>query len=108
MLHTFPLPHMPSPLPRRNRWVFMSFSFPNGGGLPESQAGRLPHCPFRGLLDVHCSLRPVRSLSPFGPFSIGSFNRFVASAAVPTATGWNDPCRVGFAPTGTVHLCTAH
>ena len=31
-----------------------------------------------------------------------------APAAVPIATGWNDICRVGLAPTGTVHLCTAH
>ena len=81
---------------------------PTAAAFPESQAGRLPHCPFRGLPGVHCSLRPVRSLSPYGPFSIRSFNRFVTSAAVPIATGWNDPCRVGFAPTGTVHLCTAH
>ena len=81
---------------------------PTAAAFPEYQAGRLPHCPFRGLLSVHCSLRPVRSLSPYGPFSIRSFNRFVTSAAVPIATGWNDICRVGFAPTGTVHLCTAH
>ena len=37
---------------------------PTAAAFPESQAGRLPHCPFRGLLSVHCSLRPVRSLNP--------------------------------------------
>ena len=31
--------------------------------FPESQAGRLPHCPFRGLLSVHYSLRPACSPS---------------------------------------------
>ena len=36
------------------------------------------------------------------------FSRFVTSTTVPIATGWNDPCRVGFAPTEAAHLCTAH
>ena len=39
VLHTTPLSHMPSPLPRRNRWVRTSFSFPNGGGLPRDVGG---------------------------------------------------------------------
>ena len=82
--------------------------FPNGGGLPEIQAGRLPHCPFRGLLSVHCTLRPMRSPSPLRTLYTRSFDRFVTSTAVPIATGWNDICRVGFAPTKVVHLCTAH
>lgn len=36
------------------------------------------------------------------------FNRFVTSAAASIATGWNDSCRMGFAPTGRPCLCTAH
>ena len=67
VLHTTPLSHMPSPLPRRNRWVPMSFASPTAAAFPEIQAGRLPHCPFRGLLSVHCTLRPVRLPSPYGP-----------------------------------------
>ena len=36
------------------------------------------------------------------------FSGFVASTAAPIATGWSDPCRVGFAPTEDVRLSTAH
>ena len=60
VLHTTPLSHMPSPLPRRNRWVPTSFASPTAAAFPEIQAGRLPHCPDQGLLSVHCTLRPVR------------------------------------------------
>ena len=108
VLHTTPLSHMPSPLPRRNRWVLSSFASPTAAAFPEIQAGRLPHCPFRGLLSVHCTLRPMRSPSPLRTLYTRSFDRFVSSTAVPIATGWNDICRVGFAPTEVVHLCTAH
>ena len=108
VLHTTPLSHMPSPLPRRNRWVPMSFASPTAAAFPELQAGRLPHYPFRGLLSVHCTLRPARSRSPLRTLYTRSFDRFVTSTAVPIATGWDDFCRVGFAPTEVVHLCTAH
>ena len=83
-------------------------SLPQRGGLPRNSGGRLPHCPFRGLLSVHCTLRPMRSPSPLRTLYTRSFDRFVSSTAVPIATGWNDICRVGFAPTEVVHLCTAH
>ena len=43
---------MPSPAPRRDRWVVRS-SRPATAAFPESQAGRLPCCLFRGLLGVH-------------------------------------------------------
>ncbi len=47
-----PCASMPSPLPRRDRWVLRS-SRPATAAFPESQAGRLPYCLFRGLLGVH-------------------------------------------------------
>ncbi len=76
--------------------------------FPVLQAGRLPHYPFRGLLSVHRTLlRPARSRSPLRTLT-RSFDRLVASTAVLVTTCWNDPCRVGFAPTEVVHLCTAH
>ena len=50
--------------PGGNRWVRASFSSPTAAAFPELQAGRLPHYPFRGLLSVHYTLRPMRSLSP--------------------------------------------
>ena len=36
---------------------------PTAAAFPVSQPGRLPHCPFPGLLGVHCTLRPMRSSS---------------------------------------------
>ena len=108
VLHTFPLRTCRRHYPGGTVGCSCRSPSPTAAAFPESQAGRLPHCPFRDLLGVHRSLRPVRSLSPFGPFSIRSFGSFVTSTTVPTATGWNDPCRVGLAPTETVHLCTAH
>ena len=47
-----PCASMPSPAPRRDRWVLRS-SRPATAAFPESQAGRLPCCLFRGLLGVH-------------------------------------------------------
>ena len=46
MLRTTPLSHMPSPPPRRNRWVRASFAFPNGGGLPRILGGAASALPF--------------------------------------------------------------
>ena len=63
-----PLSHMPSPLPRRNPGgtvgCLLRSSSPTAASFPVSQSGRLPHCPSRGLPGVHCSLRPMRSLTP--------------------------------------------
>jgi len=43
---------MPSPLPRRDRWMIRS-SRPAAAAFPKTQVGRLPHRVFRGLLSVH-------------------------------------------------------
>ena len=56
-----PSTRMPSPLPRRNRWVRTSFSFPNGGGLPRISGGSASALPFsrpaqRSLLVTACAL----------------------------------------------------
>ncbi len=48
----FPLPCMPTPLPRRNRWM-LSLSCPTTTAFPKNETGRLPRFPFRGLLSVH-------------------------------------------------------
>ena len=109
MLHTTPLSHMPSPLPRRNRWVPTSFSFPNGGGLPPDEDGSASALPFSrpAQRSLHVTAYTLAE-SLTDPFTPECFSRFVTSTTVPIATGWNDPCRVGFAPTEVVHLCTAH
>ncbi len=54
---------MLSPIPRRDRWVLTSLASPAMAAFREFWARRLPHYPFRGLLDVHCSLRPACSLN---------------------------------------------
>ena len=46
VLHTPPLSHIPPSLPRRNRWMRVSLSFPNGGGLPRIPAGSASALPF--------------------------------------------------------------
>ena len=56
-----PSTHMPSPLPRRNRWVLVSFAFPNGGGLPRISGGSASALPFsrparRSPLVTACAL----------------------------------------------------
>ena len=61
--HCFPLTRMLPSLPRRNRPVLASLASQPLATFPVYRAGRLPHWPFRGLLNVRCSLRPARSLS---------------------------------------------
>jgi hypothetical protein len=68
----FPYADMPSPLPRRDRWWDrVAPRKPATAAFPVGQLGRLPHWPFRGLLGVHCTLRPACSRShlkrPFTP-----------------------------------------
>jgi hypothetical protein len=53
VLPCHPLSCMPSSLPRRNRWVRVSLTSPPMTAFPVFQSGRLPHYPFRGLLNVH-------------------------------------------------------
>jgi hypothetical protein len=48
-----PLIDMPSPLPRRNNRLLVSLASPVMTAFPETQAGRLPHHPFWGLLSVY-------------------------------------------------------
>ena len=48
------------------------------------------------------------ALSPYFVTRLSEgFSHFVSSTAAPVASGWSR-CRVGLAPTGKRHLCTAH
>jgi hypothetical protein len=81
---------------------------PVTAAFPVSMAGRLPHQTFRGLLGVHSRYGlPARGAASTA-LSIRSFGSIVPSTAVPIATGWNDSCRVGIAPTEDRRLGTAH
>jgi hypothetical protein len=56
-------PHVPPSIPRRSVRVPLSLASPDVPAFPQSRLGRPPHCPFRGLLNVHYPLRPVCSPS---------------------------------------------
>ena len=105
-----PLPHMPPPLPRRNRSVLASPASRPLAAFPASVMGRLPHHSFRGLLGVHFALWPAWSLNrPWRPFVIGVLQPMsLPPSSAPTATGWGDRCRAGFAPAEEQRLVTAH
>ena len=78
-------------------------------GLP-LQGRRVGSCEtrFRGLLGVHVSYGlPARGVAR-ATLSTGGFGRIVTSPTAPIATGWNDSCRVGIAPTEDQRLGTAH
>lgn len=61
--------------------------------FPVIQAGRLPHYPFRGLLDVHFFFRITACVArgiAKAILSIEGSDGFVTSTAAPIASGWND------------------
>ena len=69
--HCLSLVHMPPPLPRRNRPMLTLLASRPLAAFPISQAGRLPHYPFRGLISIRM-LQHADSLSrPRRPFDIG-------------------------------------
>ena len=103
-----PLVCMLSPLPRWNCKVHPSLTTSAESAFPEILAGRLPHHVFRGLLGVRSRYGlHTRQVTFMTLYTEGS-SRFVASTAAPIATGWNESCRVGFAPTERPCLRTAH
>jgi hypothetical protein len=74
-------------------WDGLFQPFPAGpvaSAFPGTMAGRLPHFCFRGLLGVHCSLRPARSRGPSLALSIEGSGGFVTSTAAPIASGRSD------------------
>src|SRR5665213_1215812 len=85
-----------------------SLASPTMTAFPEIRAGRLPHHPFRGLLSVYSRYGLRTRQVPCRTLYTEGFSRFVTSTTAPIATGWSDSCRVGFAPTETPCLCTAH
>jgi hypothetical protein len=82
---------------------------PAKAAFPVIVAGRLPRWIFRGLLGVHCALQPTRTADPLytGHF-LECFSPFVASWTAPSASGWDEHRRVGFAPTDPMCLGKAH
>jgi len=104
-----PCADMPSPLPRWDRrWDRVVPLEPATAAFPIPLLGRLPHPMFRGLLGVHSRYGLPTRGTAFAVLYIEGFGSFVASTTAPIATGWNDTCRVGIAPTEDRRLRTAH
>jgi len=94
-------------------WVSPRSSSSTTAAFPDCRAGRLPRYNFRGLLDVHYTLRPACSLNPLKSSFAESFNPLAESfnplpANCSDTTGWNDPCRAGISPAEKWRLSTAH
>lgn len=65
--------------------------------FPVFQAGRLPHCDFRGLLSVHSRFGlHVRQVALKATLYIGGSDGFVSSTIAPIATGRSDQLPGGF------------
>ena len=84
--------------------------FPADGSLPRFTGGSASALPVSRPAQRSPKLRPACSLNrPWRPFSSQCFRRgrYPPSPA-PTATGWSDSCRAGFAPAEGRRLRTAH
>jgi hypothetical protein len=69
VLRILPLPRVLPPIPRRVLGLLASLASPESAAFPVIMAGRLPQRPFRGLLGVHCALRPAWHADlPWRPF----------------------------------------
>ena len=82
---------MPSLIPRQVWWNLFARTVPSASAFPRLSAGRLLHCPFRGLLSVHSRYGlHARQVTKVTLYTGGS-DGFVASAAAPIATEWSEP-----------------
>ena len=67
--------------------------------FPVFRAGRLPHHSFRGLRSVHIVAARVVAEPPKAALVVGVLQPMsLPPSSAPTATGWSDSCRAGFAP----------
>ena len=67
--------------------------------FPVFRAGRLPHHSFRGLRSVHIVAARVVAEPPRAVLIVGVLQPMsLPPSSAPTATGWSDSCRAGFAP----------
>src|SRR5262249_60467958 len=87
---------VPSPLPREDRWVRVSFDYPSDGGLPRYSGGSAPPLPVSRPAQRSLMLRPVDSPSPpEATLNIGSFGSFVTSSTDPHDTRLHHKERIG-------------
>jgi hypothetical protein len=91
------------PYPGGTPGTFRSTST-DDSGLPHPLAGSAPTLAFSRPARRSRKLRPVCSRGRLAALCIEGFGSFVTSTTAPIATGWNDSCRVGIAPTEDRHL----
>ncbi len=91
VLRLLPVACMPSPLPRQDRCDLFARAVPSASAFPVTQAGRLLHYPFRGLLSVHSRYGLHARRIAIATLSTGGFSGFVTSTTAPVATGRNEP-----------------
>ena len=84
--------------------------FPTAGSLPRFHGGSASALSFSRPARRLLALWPVWSLSrPRRPFVIGVLQTMLLPpSSAPTATGWSDSFRAGFAPAEDWRLLTAH
>ena len=105
---SIPLPHMPSPLPRRDRLSFVALGSASGG-LPCRSGRSAPALRVSRLAQRSLTLRPAWLLTPQGSllqecFSLHSYLRKPLQVLPVGATSY----RAGFAPAGINMPFTAH
>ena len=106
--NTRPCPRVLPSLPRRNPRVRFSLASPGAAAFPVIGAGRLPHWPFRGLLDVHSRCGPRGPLTLFRAFSQSASDHLSPPGPLQVLPAGARVCRPGIAPGDLVHLSKAH
>lgn len=106
LLHIESLPCVLPPLPRWNRRSNSSLYC--DGDLPRYCGGSASTLDFRGLLGVHCALQPARPADSLRSRFLECFSPFVTSWTTPSASGWDEHRRSGFAPEDSTCLFKAH
>ena len=84
--------------------------FPTAGSLPRNPGGSASALPVSRPARRSIALRPTWSLNrPGRPFVVGVLQPMsLPPSSAPTATGWSDSCRAGFAPAEEWRRVTAH
>ena len=75
-----------------------SFFFPSDDSFPWNKVRSASTSSFSRPAQRSLALQPAHSPSHLVTLSTGGFSRLVASPSAPIATGRNDPCREGLAP----------
>ena len=100
---------MPTPLPRRDRWVHLSLLPQTAAAFPEILPGQLPRFGLSRPAQRSLTFRPACSLNrPRRSVTSKASTDSLPPPPLRLLPAGATRCRVGFAPTGNRRLCTAH